>query len=223
MFGREVLMPDCEQFDCCDSRTCKASTAIKIIDLCAMGNDYNTITITATRYAKAYTVIVEQSNNPNFVGSQSQTISVPAAPGADVVQDILINLRYIRISIVEPNVQFKVCYKLRTCCEGSVELTDLEQDVDDILSIVQGSQNSYYEDDAGTALTNAFAEQLYGFTSSSFDLSNDDKTNYIEWSWDGVTVAGRLYKGETFHESQRRASIYLRGQAGGESYRVLSR
>jgi len=85
------------------------------------------------------------------------------------------------------------------------------------------SSNAYYENQAGTALTNAFVQQAFGFTARKVVLYNDDGANWIEWSWDGLAVAGRLELGDPPFEMDwiSRTSIYLRGQAGGESYRVI--
>lgn len=82
---------------------------------------------------------------------------------------------------------------------------------------------NFYQDQDDVALTNAYVLMDFGFTSSSFDLSDDSDANYIEWSWDGINRAGKLLKGDTFHETQSRTGIYLRGEAGNEDYRLWAR
>lgn len=80
----------------------------------------------------------------------------------------------------------------------------------------------------GPALTTAyqkftFADNRTGgeFLSSSILLSNDHVANYIDYSFDGVTFDGRLYFGETKTLPVKHArAIWLKGQAGGEQYRV---
>ena len=84
-----------------------------------------------------------------------------------------------------------------------------------------GSSNSYYKDEVGVALTNAYAIQNFGFTSRSFMLINDDATGYIKWSWDGINDAGKLKIGESISfDNCKHESIYLKGEIGGEQYRL---
>lgn len=85
------------------------------------------------------------------------------------------------------------------------------------------SKGQYFEDQAGTALTTAFVEQDFGFCAASIALFNDATGKYIEWSVDGTNVHGRLKD----TDDQPRVilfknvnSIYLRGESGGESYRL---
>lgn len=93
-----------------------------------------------------------------------------------------------------------------------------------------------YGDDSisGTALTNAFQVFEFNdvrvnpdgstngkFLSTGIILANDHMANFIEFSFDGVTVR-RIFAGETLNFGMRRErKIYLRGQAGGEDYRLL--
>jgi len=86
-----------------------------------------------------------------------------------------------------------------------------------------GGVDKYFKRETDIALTNGFVPQSFGFISTSFDISNDDANNYIDWSWDGATVHGHLLKGETFGEQRKAMVIYLRGQAGGEKYRIWAR
>lgn len=89
---------------------------------------------------------------------------------------------------------------------------------------------------SGVALTTAF--QLFTFVdnrtggeflSAVVSLSNDAGANYIEYSFDdeyqtlATTVDGRLAAGETFTMPVKHSrGVWLRGQAGGEFYRVTA-
>jgi len=85
------------------------------------------------------------------------------------------------------------------------------------------SSNHYWRDQVGTALTSSFAVQIFGFQSQEILLINDSATNYIEFSWEGAAVNGKIYAGEVLSlGNQERESIYLRGQAGGEAYRIIA-
>jgi len=86
-----------------------------------------------------------------------------------------------------------------------------------------GSDNSYFEDQDGTALTGVFAEQDFGFDSFSIMLANDEVVagGYVEFSFDGINVHGRVLPGEArTMDFRKQGSIYLRGQAGDEDYRI---
>lgn len=88
---------------------------------------------------------------------------------------------------------------------------------------VAGSSNAYFCDENMVALTNAFVARPFGFTSFSISLTNDGAVTegYIEYSFDGTTVHGRINNGEGFaHDFQAQPSIWLRGQNGGEKYRL---
>lgn len=82
----------------------------------------------------------------------------------------------------------------------------------------------------GPALTTTYQQLPFldnrtggAFLSAVVSLSNDDPANYIEYSFDGKIFDGRLYAGETFTMPIKAArSIWLRGQAGGELYRVTA-
>ena len=85
-------------------------------------------------------------------------------------------------------------------------------------------------DQAAMALTAVFKEIQFGPGIRQFSVSNDgDPTvpsNFIiEWSQDGTTVDGRLFDGEVDlvapMPGQVYSSIWIRGSAGGESYRVM--
>jgi hypothetical protein len=90
-----------------------------------------------------------------------------------------------------------------------------------IISDIQLSTNRYFEDQAGTALTASFVSQSFGFASFSLLIINDDTTDYIEYSFDGTNVHGRLLAGESrVMDFRRQRQVWLRGQSGGESYRL---
>ena len=81
----------------------------------------------------------------------------------------------------------------------------------------------YFEDESGTALTSSFAQQSFGFDSRGIIIVNDSASRYIEWSWDGVNVHGKLKLGESITmDNKSESSIYLRGESGGEEYRVIA-
>lgn len=59
------------------------------------------------------------------------------------------------------------------------------------------------------------------FVSQGVIISNDSGANEIQFSFDGVNVEGDLLPNESMNFfSLRRKTIYLRGTAGGEAYRV---
>jgi len=91
-----------------------------------------------------------------------------------------------------------------------------------IISDIQISTNKYFEDQSGTALTTSFAKQEFGFSSFSIFIANDQtSTGYIEYSFDGTNVHGRLKATEKkTMDFRRQREIWLRGESGGESYRL---
>ena len=90
-----------------------------------------------------------------------------------------------------------------------------------IISDIQLSTNRYFQDQSGTALTGSFAAQSFGFPSFSILVVNDDAARYIEYSFDGTDVHGRLHAGESrTMDFRRQRRIWLRGESGGESYRL---
>jgi len=61
------------------------------------------------------------------------------------------------------------------------------------------------------------------FLSQGIIIANDDLANYIEFSFDGTTVAGKALAGNIITFDFRRArKIYLRSAAGGEAFRVFA-
>lgn len=92
-----------------------------------------------------------------------------------------------------------------------------------IISDIQLSKNSYFSDQTTTALTTAFVKQGFGFHSFSIIIANDASATYIEFSFDGTTVHGRIKDtDQTPREMpfRRHEAIWLRGEAGGEAYRL---
>jgi len=77
------------------------------------------------------------------------------------------------------------------------------------------------------ALTTTFVGKKIDFTfpARKIDISNDSTTKYIEYSFDGINVAGRVEKGEAypifvFGQEYISNEIYIRGEAGGENYKI---
>jgi len=90
-------------------------------------------------------------------------------------------------------------------------------------SKIASSGNHYWKDQAGKALTNAFVSQGFGFQSQEIMLSNDSNTKYIEFSFGGTAVDGKILPREVLNlGNQEREEIYLRGESGGESYRLMA-
>ena len=86
---------------------------------------------------------------------------------------------------------------------------------------ITGSKDAKFISDLDLTLTTGFQSRAFGFNATSIIISNDHATNYIEYSWNGTDVHGKLFKGETLFLSRiSRSNIYLRGQAGGEEFRV---
>ncbi len=107
--------------------------------------------------------------------------------------------------------------------EGKLDVLAAKLDAMAVLPGISGSTHAYFMDEAGTALTQAFQELPFGFTSFSISLTNDGAVTdgYIEYSFDGVNVHGRINNGEGFaNDFRAQAHIYLRGQNGGEKYRL---
>ena len=90
-----------------------------------------------------------------------------------------------------------------------------------IISEIQLSTNSWFSDDAARALTTSFSASDFGFPSFSITLSNDAESGWIEYSFDGQHVCGNVKPGETRKmDFCRHRTIWLRGQNGGEGYRL---
>jgi len=93
------------------------------------------------------------------------------------------------------------------------------------------SYRTYVRSTTGPALTTDFADAKIefidkgdgrtNFVCNGLIISNDDGANEVEFSYDGITVEGQLLAGESMNFLQvRRKAVWLRGQAGGEAYRV---
>lgn len=92
-----------------------------------------------------------------------------------------------------------------------------------IITGIEMSTNSYFKDQAGTALTTSFTKQEFGFASFSITLTNDATGSYIEYSFDGTTVHGRVKDTDAQPKMmpfRRHDAIWLRGESGGEAYRL---
>ena len=92
-----------------------------------------------------------------------------------------------------------------------------------IIAGIQVSANKYYEDQAGTVLTAAFVEQEFDFHSICIIIANDATGKYIEYSFDGTNVHGRIEDDDDQPKVMMlryQKSIYLRGESGGEAYRL---
>ncbi|MEM4711325.1 MAG: hypothetical protein QXL18_05245 [Candidatus Woesearchaeota archaeon] len=86
-----------------------------------------------------------------------------------------------------------------------------------------GSTDWFYISSDITSLTTEFHLFAFNFTARAIVIINDSDTNYIEFSFDGTNVHGKLKSHEVFmFDGISRDSIYLRGQAGGEGFRLWS-
>lgn len=73
-------------------------------------------------------------------------------------------------------------------------------------------------------LTTTF--QPYTITSFSiveWEIYNDSATNYIEYSFDGSNVHGKLKAGEIKVEPLKNQKIYLRGEVDNVPFRLWAR
>lgn len=107
--------------------------------------------------------------------------------------------------------------------EGKVDATNAKLDALLLKPSIAGSANAIFYEDGTSALTTVFALKAFGFPSFNITLTNDGAVGegWIEYSFDGVTTHGRLKDGEGFsHDFQTQTGIYLRGQVGGEKYRL---
>jgi hypothetical protein len=91
---------------------------------------------------------------------------------------------------------------------------------------IVGSSDAFFRDDSMVVVPPAplWVGITFGFTSCNVSFTNDGVTagaGFIEYSFNGVNVHGRLLAGEAFsHDYQAQSGIYLRGQTGGEAYRI---
>ena len=92
-----------------------------------------------------------------------------------------------------------------------------------IITGIEMSANSYFQDQSGTALTASFVKQEFGFQSFCITLANDSTGTYIEYSFDGTTVHGRIKDTDDQPKImffRRHDAIWVRGESGGEAYRL---
>jgi hypothetical protein len=90
-----------------------------------------------------------------------------------------------------------------------------------IISDIQMSKNGWFSDGDARALTALFTAFEFGFPSFSITLFNDAETGSIEYSFDGLSVHGRVESGEVREmDYSRHRAVWLRGLNGGEPYRL---
>lgn len=87
-----------------------------------------------------------------------------------------------------------------------------------------GSANAYFCSESVTALTGTFQNFVFGFTSFSISLYNDDYAEQIQFSFDGISVHGQVNVGEAVAMDYRsQPGIYLRTVGGNAAnYRLSS-
>jgi hypothetical protein len=72
-------------------------------------------------------------------------------------------------------------------------------------------------------LTTLYVEQTFGEKISTINLTNDSTTDEAQYSFDGATLHGEVGPGESVKINvQQRASIYVKGTAGGDTLRIWS-
>lgn len=87
------------------------------------------------------------------------------------------------------------------------------------MAFVQG----FYSDQVGTALTTSFQLFPFGIEATQLIIQNDDATNTIYFSWDGVHNHGQVMKGETRDlRSSNYEQVYLKAGAGTPAYRITA-
>jgi hypothetical protein len=90
-----------------------------------------------------------------------------------------------------------------------------------IISDIQMSKNCWFIDNGTRALTALFGAFEFGFASFSITVFNDAENGSIEYSFDGQNVHGRLNAGEVRKmDFCRHETVWIRGQSGGEDYRL---
>jgi hypothetical protein len=90
-----------------------------------------------------------------------------------------------------------------------------------IISDIQLSKHGWFSDAVVRALTNSFGEFDFGFTSFSITVINDGQSDWIEYSFDGQSANGRVLPGESRKmDFCRHESVWLRGESGGQDYRL---
>jgi hypothetical protein len=93
--------------------------------------------------------------------------------------------------------------------------------------MVRGTQHvkeigdyEYYE---SYTLTNLYVERVFGERISTINLTNDSSTDTVQYSFDGATLAGEVSPGQSVRVNvNQRASIYVKGTAGGDTLRIWS-
>jgi hypothetical protein len=97
----------------------------------------------------------------------------------------------------------------------------LEETIMAIISDIQMSKNGWFSDNVARTLTTSFGAFDFGFASFSITLFNDAESGSIEYSFDDQNVHGRVMPGESRKmDYSRHGVVWLRGQSGGEAYRL---
>jgi len=87
------------------------------------------------------------------------------------------------------------------------------------MAFVQG----FYSDQTVTALTTSYQQFAFGIEATQLIIQNDDGTNAIYFSWDGVHNHGQLLHGETRDlKSSNYEQIYLKAAVGTPAYRLTA-
>jgi hypothetical protein len=87
------------------------------------------------------------------------------------------------------------------------------------MAFVQG----FYSDQTVLALTTSYQQFAFGIEAMQVIIQNDDGTNSIYFSWDGVNNHGQLHYGETLPlNTSNYEQIYLKAAAGTPAYRLTA-
>ena len=78
----------------------------------------------------------------------------------------------------------------------------------------------YTEADIPGGVTTAYKELTLSFQPKYWELNNNNGTNYLEYSRDGVERSGKLLAGEIKEDSLVLTKFFIRGQAGTETFEL---
>lgn len=162
-----------------------------------------TYTIGATAGAEVVTLDANGSETIQIQNGVSTATQIKAAHDASAPA---LALRTVAITGVGGNAQ-KTVNQLAT-----------------IASEATPSTKDYFNNQAGTALTASFVAQPFGFHAESIIIYNDETSgsDYVEWSFNGTDVGGRLMPGQSIvldHLGDGRAVISLRSNNAAD-YRL---
>ena len=105
---------------------------------------------------------------------------------------------------------------------NSVALTGMVEQSIPPDNTVNPSQNNYWNNQAGTALTTNLVAQPFGFASRTICLFNDDGAKSISWSFDGTDIEGTLNAGDDIvMDGTQHPGIFLKSSSAGASYRII--